>query len=98
MGATRRIAADSPRTTTDPGDEIVSAARSLDADVVVVGRGRGNLLRRLMLGSVSAKVVRNAPCDVLVVHRDASRFRRKPRRFGVVLPMFPSGYGETMAT
>ena len=52
----------------DPADEIVAAARSLGADVVVVGRRSGNLLRRLMLGSVSAKVVRNAPCDVLVVH------------------------------
>jgi nucleotide-binding universal stress UspA family protein len=52
----------------DPAEELVSTAQSLDADVVVVGRRSGNLLRRLVLGSVSAKVVRAAPCDVLVVH------------------------------
>jgi nucleotide-binding universal stress UspA family protein len=51
----------------EPADELVTAARELDADVVVVGRRSGNLLRRLVLGSVSASVVRNAPCDVLVV-------------------------------
>jgi nucleotide-binding universal stress UspA family protein len=52
----------------EPADELVTAATELGADVVVVGRRSGNLLRRLMLGSVSAKVVSNAPCDVLVVH------------------------------
>ena len=34
--------------------------------VIVVGRGSG--LRRLIDGSVSARLVRRAPCDVLVVH------------------------------
>jgi nucleotide-binding universal stress UspA family protein len=34
--------------------------------VIVVGRGSG--LRRLIDGSVSARLVRKAPCDVLVVH------------------------------
>ena len=51
----------------DAAEQLVSAARAYDADVVVVGRRGGNLIRRLMMGSVSAKVVRHAPCDVLVV-------------------------------
>jgi len=38
----------------------------LDADLVVVGR-RSRSLRRLVLGSVSAGVARQAPCDVLIV-------------------------------
>ena len=46
--------------------ELVEAARELGADLVVLGR-RSRSLRRLVLGSVSAKVVRQAPCDVLVV-------------------------------
>jgi nucleotide-binding universal stress UspA family protein len=50
----------------EPAAELVEAARELDADLVVVGR-RSRSLRRLVLGSVSAKVVRQAPCDVLVV-------------------------------
>jgi nucleotide-binding universal stress UspA family protein len=51
----------------EPAAELVAAARRLGVDLVVVGR-RTRSLRRLVLGSVSAKVVRHASCDVLVVH------------------------------
>ena len=51
----------------EPAEELVEAARELDADLLVVGRRNGNSLRHRVLGSVSAKVVRNAPCDVLVI-------------------------------
>jgi nucleotide-binding universal stress UspA family protein len=47
-----------------PAKEIVEAARAVGADLVVVGRR--DALKRV-LGSVSAAVVRRAPCDVLVV-------------------------------
>jgi nucleotide-binding universal stress UspA family protein len=49
----------------DPTSEIRSAAEESGAGVIVVGRGSG--LRRLIDGSVSARLVRKAPCDVLVV-------------------------------
>jgi nucleotide-binding universal stress UspA family protein len=50
----------------DPTTEIRSAAEASGARVIVVGRGSG--LRRLLNGSVSTRLVRQAPCDVLVVH------------------------------
>jgi nucleotide-binding universal stress UspA family protein len=49
----------------DPTSEIRAAAEKSGAGVIVVGRGSG--LRRLIDGSVSARLVRRAPCDVLVV-------------------------------
>jgi nucleotide-binding universal stress UspA family protein len=49
----------------DPGDVIVDAARG--ADLVVVGSRGLNPLQRLLLGSVSSKVVHRAESDVLVV-------------------------------
>jgi nucleotide-binding universal stress UspA family protein len=53
--------------TGDPGDMIVEAAEAEHADMVLVGsHGRG-AVGRLLLGSVSEHVVRNAPCPVLVV-------------------------------
>ncbi len=53
--------------TGDPGESIVSAAEAESVDLVVVGtHGRGTI-GRLLLGSVSDHVVRNAPCPVLVV-------------------------------
>ncbi len=52
--------------TGDPGDMIVSAAEAERVDIVLVGsHGRG-AVGRLLLGSVSEHVVRNAPCPVLV--------------------------------
>jgi nucleotide-binding universal stress UspA family protein len=50
----------------DPATEIRTAAEESGAGIVVVGRGSG--LRRLIHGSVSTRLVRQAPCDVLVVH------------------------------
>jgi nucleotide-binding universal stress UspA family protein len=50
----------------DPATEIRAAAEECRAGIVVVGRGSG--LRRLIHGSVSIRLVRQAPCDVLIVH------------------------------
>jgi nucleotide-binding universal stress UspA family protein len=51
----------------EPAAELVSAAGELGADLVVVGRRGGEDGVRHEPGSVSADVVRLAPCDVLVV-------------------------------
>jgi nucleotide-binding universal stress UspA family protein len=51
----------------DPADVIIEAAKSTGADLVVVGTRGLNAAQRLVLGSVSTKVVHEAPCDVLVV-------------------------------
>jgi nucleotide-binding universal stress UspA family protein len=58
----------------EPGESIVAVAASEGADLVLVGsHGRGQL-GRLIIGSVSEYVVRNAPCPVLV-----ARARREAR-------------------
>ena len=50
-----------------PARELVAAAASFDADLVVVGaRGLGGI-KRLLLGSVSERVLREARCSVLIV-------------------------------
>jgi len=51
----------------DPAAEILKLAREMDCKLLVVGRrGRGKAAK-LLLGSVSEKVVREAPCPVTVV-------------------------------
>lgn len=51
----------------DPTDAILEAADRFDADLIVVGsRGEG-AAKRVLHGSVSTKVLHNAPCAVLVV-------------------------------
>jgi universal stress protein A len=50
-----------------PADVIVDHADAKKADLIVMGSvGRGGL-KRLLVGSVAERVVRTAPCPVLVV-------------------------------
>jgi nucleotide-binding universal stress UspA family protein len=64
-GSLTRVTRSTP--TGDPADVIVAAATAHDADLVVVGaRGLGGMTR-LLLGSVSEKVLRYARCPVLIV-------------------------------
>jgi len=53
-----------------PADEIVKAAMELDVDRIVIGT-RGNALaqkiRRVLVGSISHRVMRLAPCTVMLV-------------------------------
>lgn len=51
----------------NPAEEIVRAAESGAFDLVIVGAQGMNAIERFLLGSVSARVARYAPCPVLVV-------------------------------
>jgi nucleotide-binding universal stress UspA family protein len=61
----RGIQAETIQVRGNPADILVEA--SSDADLVIVGSRRLSRLQGLILGSVSAKLVRDAACDVLVV-------------------------------
>jgi len=78
--AHRRLLGDAARTLRDHGvhaaiveptgdttESIVEVARDEHADLIVVGSRHRGLIQRLLSGSVSSKVVADAPCDVLVV-------------------------------
>lgn len=51
----------------DPATEICKYAAEKDIDLIAVGRHDKGLFETLFLGSVSQKVVQNAPCSVLVM-------------------------------
>ena len=50
-----------------PAAEITSAAERSSADIIVMGRRSARNLRRAVLGSVTATMLGNPPCNVLVV-------------------------------
>jgi nucleotide-binding universal stress UspA family protein len=50
----------------DPAAELLSFATRADADVIATGRHRRSTLDRLLVGSVTATIVRDARCSVLM--------------------------------
>ena len=50
-----------------PFVEIIKAARNKDIDLIVIGTHGRTGLAHMLIGSVSEKVVRKAPCPVLTV-------------------------------
>ena len=53
-----------------PADKIVEVARDRHVDVIVMGTQGRTGLPHLLLGSVAERVVRLAPCPVLVTRKD----------------------------
>jgi nucleotide-binding universal stress UspA family protein len=51
----------------DPATHIVSYATEAAMDLIVMGTHGRSALERLLVGSVAEKVLRDAPCSVLVV-------------------------------
>jgi len=57
--------------TGDPLEAIVARARELDAFLLVVGSSGASGLNRLLQGNLTERIVRHAPCPVLVVPKAA---------------------------
>ena len=62
------------RISASPANAIVEYARSINADVIVVGTHGRDGVSRLLMGSVAEHVVRHAPCPVLVVRTNEHEF------------------------
>ena len=57
----------------DPAEAIVSAAKEVDAELVVVGLRRRSPVGKLLLGSTAQSVLLHAPCSVLAVRAAGAR-------------------------
>lgn len=51
----------------DPAHEIVKFAREVNASLIVLGARGLSTIRRVLMGSVSSRVVHESPIDVLIV-------------------------------
>ncbi|MDB6053549.1 MAG: uspa protein [Verrucomicrobiales bacterium] len=69
---TEKLAIEAEVRTGKPVDEIVRYAAETDTDLIVLSTHGHSGMKRMMLGSVTEKVVRHAPCPVLVL-RDKER-------------------------
>jgi nucleotide-binding universal stress UspA family protein len=66
------VAADTIVRTGSPAQEIIAIAKRLPADMIVLSTHGRTGLKHALLGSVTERVVRHAPCPVLVV-RESER-------------------------
>lgn len=55
-----------------PFNEIISAAKEIEADLIVIGTHGRTGLSHIMMGSVAEKVVRKSHCPVLTVRMPSS--------------------------
>lgn len=55
-----------------PPREILSLARQVQADLIILGAAEGNAMHRIFLGSTADRVIRKAPCPVLVLHAESA--------------------------
>jgi nucleotide-binding universal stress UspA family protein len=62
-----------------PFHEITRVARTVDADLIVIATHGRSGLKRVFLGSTAERVVRHAPCPVLVVREKECGFARRDR-------------------
>jgi nucleotide-binding universal stress UspA family protein len=57
-----------------PFAEIISTAKEREIDMIVIGSHGRTGISHMMLGSVSEKVVRKAPCPVLTIRQPGHEF------------------------
>lgn len=66
----RGIAVTTRMATGIPSEEVITAARAEDSDLIIVGTKGKTGLEHVLLGSIAERVIRGAPCPVLTVRTE----------------------------
>jgi nucleotide-binding universal stress UspA family protein len=75
--------------TGQPYQEIVRLAREIDADLIALATRGHSGLKHLLLGSTAERVVRNAPCPVLVVRKGKQKSKEASKQFAIRTILVP---------
>ena len=77
-----------------PYQEIVGLARELDADLIALSTRGHSGLKHLLLGSTAERVVRNAPCPVLVTRKRKQKSKAASRSVAVRTILVPTDFSQ----
>lgn len=77
-----------------PYQEIVRVAREIDTDLIVLSTRGHSGLKHLLLGSTAERVVRNAPCPVLVARKRKQRTKANREVFAVRTILVPTDFSQ----
>jgi nucleotide-binding universal stress UspA family protein len=72
-----------------PYQEIVRLAREINADLIALSTRGYSGLKHLLLGSTAERVVRNAPCPVLVVRKRKQKSKAATQSFAIRTILVP---------
>jgi len=77
-----------------PYQEIVLLAREIDADLIVLSTRGHSGLKHLLLGSTAERVVRSAPCPVLVARKRKQRSKKSREAFAIRTILVPTDFSQ----
>jgi nucleotide-binding universal stress UspA family protein len=77
-----------------PYEEIVRLAREIDADLIALSTRGQSGLKHLLLGSTAERVVRNAPCPVLVARKRKKRAKASSEVFAIRTILVPTDFSQ----
>ena len=75
-----------------PYQEIIGLAREIRADLIVLSTRGYSGLKHLLLGSTAERVVRGAPCPVLVARKRKRRSKASPEAFAIRTILVPTDF------
>lgn len=77
-----------------PYKEIIGLAREMDADLIVLSTRGHSGLKHLLMGSTAERVVRGAPCPVLVARRRKQKAKEANKTFTIRTILVPVDFSE----
>ena len=75
-----------------PYQEIIALAREIDAHLIVLSTRGQSGLKHLLLGSTAERVVRSAPCPVLVVRKRKQKSKPASKSFAIRTILVPTDF------
>jgi nucleotide-binding universal stress UspA family protein len=77
-----------------PHEQIVKLAREIHADLIALSTRGHSGLKRLLLGSTAERVVRSAPCPVLVVRKRKQKSKAAREIFAIRTILVPTDFSQ----
>jgi nucleotide-binding universal stress UspA family protein len=77
-----------------PHQKIVQLAREIDADLITLSTRGHSGLKHLLLGSTAERVVRSAPCPVLVARKRKQRSKASREEFAIRTVLVPTDFSQ----
>ena len=77
-----------------PYEQIINLAGEIKADLIALSTRGHSGLKHLLLGSTAERVVRNAPCPVLVTRKRKQKSKANSKKFAIRTILVPTDFSQ----